>query len=99
MAAHSAWAALLAAYGDVGATGQLLAVTGEAGIGKTRLVEAFLAHARDSGAVAVAATGYEGETAWPTPPSPPPCAPCAAGPTPPRAWPPCPPAGAPRLPA
>jgi predicted ATPase/DNA-binding SARP family transcriptional activator len=59
----SAWAALLAAYGDVGASGQLLAVTGEAGIGKTHLVEAFLAHARDGSAVAVAATGYEGEMA------------------------------------
>ena len=58
-----AWAALLAAYGDVGASGQLLAVTGEAGIGKTHLVEAFLDHARDGGAVVVAATGYEGETA------------------------------------
>jgi len=58
----SAWAALLAAYTGVGATGQLLAVTGEAGIGKTRLVETFLAHARDDGAVAVAATCFEGET-------------------------------------
>ena len=57
-----AWATLLAAYADVGATGRLVAVTGEAGIGKTRLVEAFLAHARDGGAVAVAATCYEGET-------------------------------------
>ena len=59
----SAWAALRAAYDAVGASGQLLAVTGEAGIGKTHLVEAFLAHARDGGAVAVAATCYEGETA------------------------------------
>lgn len=58
---ESAWEALLAAYAAVGATGRLLAVTGEAGIGKTRLVETFLAHARDGGATAVAATGYEGE--------------------------------------
>ena len=58
----SAWAALLAAYADVGATGRLVAVTGEAGIGKTRLVESFLAHTRAGGAVAVAATCYEGET-------------------------------------
>jgi len=59
---ESAWAALLSAYAGVGATGHLLAVTGEAGIGKTRLVETFLAHARDSGASAVAATCYEGES-------------------------------------
>ena len=56
-----AWAALLGAYADIGATGRLLAVTGEAGIGKTRLVETFLAHARGGGAIAVAATCYEGE--------------------------------------
>ncbi|MBP8948163.1 MAG: AAA family ATPase [Candidatus Promineofilum sp.] len=58
---ESAWDTLLAAYADVGTTGRLLAVTGEAGIGKTRLVESFLAHARATGAIGVAATCYEGE--------------------------------------
>ena len=57
----SAWDALRQAYADVGTTGRLLAITGEAGIGKTRLVETFLAHARAGGATAVAATCYEGE--------------------------------------
>lgn len=56
-----AWQALLAAYGGVDATGRLAAISGETGIGKTRLVEAFLARARAGGATTVAATCYEGE--------------------------------------
>lgn len=58
---ESAWSALLQAYDDITTTGRLVAVTGEAGIGKTRLAESFLAWARDAGAVTVAATCYEGE--------------------------------------
>ena len=57
----SAWDALRNAYSDVTTAGRLVAVTGEAGIGKTRLVEAFLAWARDGGATTVTATCYEGE--------------------------------------
>lgn len=58
---ESAWEALRRAYGDVTAAGRLVAVTGEPGIGKTRLVEAFLEWARGQGATTVAATCYEGE--------------------------------------
>ena len=58
---ESAWTDLLAVYGDVTQSGRLVAVTGETGIGKTRLVKEFLAHARAGGAVTVTATCYEGE--------------------------------------
>ena len=57
----TAWEGLLAAYNNVAATGRLVAITGEAGIGKTRLVEAFLEHARAAGAITATTTCYEGE--------------------------------------
>lgn len=56
-----AWRSLLESYRDVGVTGRLVAVTGEAGIGKTRLVELFLEQAESAGATTVTATCYEGE--------------------------------------
>lgn len=58
---ESAWADLLTVYGDVTQAGRLVAVTGETGIGKTRLVKEFLGHAHAGGAVTVTATCYEGE--------------------------------------
>jgi predicted ATPase len=57
----SEWATLLRAYATAGASGHLLVLEGEAGIGKTRLAEEFLAHARAGGATTVAARCYEGE--------------------------------------
>lgn len=56
-----AWDELLKAYGDVTTSGRLAAVVGEAGIGKTRLVETFLEEARARGATTATATCYEGE--------------------------------------
>jgi predicted ATPase/DNA-binding SARP family transcriptional activator len=57
----SAWEALQNAYSEVAGSGRLAAVVGEAGIGKTRLVETFLEHVRDLGATTVTASCYEGE--------------------------------------
>jgi len=57
----AAWTELQRAYEDVTMTGRLVAVTGEAGIGKTRLAEAFVEWARAGGATTVTATCYEGE--------------------------------------
>ncbi|MDP9368650.1 MAG: AAA family ATPase [Chloroflexota bacterium] len=54
------WERLLAAY-DRAASGHVALVEGEAGIGKTRLAEEFLAHARAQGAVTLTARCYEGE--------------------------------------
>jgi DNA-binding SARP family transcriptional activator len=56
------WAALLAAYGTVGADGHLVALEGEGGIGKTRLAEEFLEHVRGRGGACVAVRCYEGES-------------------------------------
>lgn len=55
------WAALLNAYHSIQADGQLIVLEGEAGIGKTRLAEVFVQHARSAGAVALTARCYEGE--------------------------------------
>ena len=49
-------------YRQIGADGRLLIITGEPGIGKTRLAEALLQWAAANGAVTLAARGYEGET-------------------------------------
>ncbi len=54
------WARLLAAYGASN-TGHVVLLEGEAGIGKTRLAEEFLAHVRTLGAVTLTARCYEGE--------------------------------------
>jgi len=55
------WAALLAAYGEVGADGRLVVIEGEAGIGKTRLAAELAAHARSLGASVVRGRCYEEE--------------------------------------
>ncbi len=56
------WATLGAAYNNSRASGQIIIIEGEAGIGKTRLAEEFLADLRRSGAATIAAHCYEGET-------------------------------------
>lgn len=56
------WETMLRAYNAVGADGHLIAIEGEAGIGKTRLAEEFLAHVRAAGAHTLTARCYEGET-------------------------------------
>ena len=55
------WEALLGSYASVGEGGRVVVVEGEAGIGKTRLAEEFLAHARARGATVVTARCYAGE--------------------------------------
>jgi len=56
------WAALTAAYDRVGPDGRLAVLEGEAGIGKTRLVEEFLAHVQAGGAATIASRSNEGES-------------------------------------
>ncbi len=56
------WATLRRAYEEPVANGHILVLEGEAGIGKTRLAEEFLAYARANGAATIAARCYEGET-------------------------------------
>jgi predicted ATPase/DNA-binding SARP family transcriptional activator len=55
------WEALLEAYASIGEGGRVVIIEGEAGIGKTRLAEEFVAHVRESGATAVVARCYAGE--------------------------------------
>ena len=55
------WDALLRSYKAVGDGGHVVIVEGEAGIGKTRLAEEFVAHVRAEGATVVAARCYAGE--------------------------------------
>lgn len=55
------WDTLRRAYEQRAARGFFLALEGEAGIGKTRLAEEFLAWARDLGATTIAMRCYEGE--------------------------------------
>jgi DNA-binding SARP family transcriptional activator/Flp pilus assembly protein TadD len=52
---------LRAAYRESASGGRMAAIVGEAGIGKTHLVDAFLRQARAGGAHAVLAPCYEGE--------------------------------------
>ncbi len=56
------WRALGDAYERVGPHGHAMVVEGEAGIGKTRLAEAFLSHARERGAVTLTSRCYEEES-------------------------------------
>jgi DNA-binding SARP family transcriptional activator len=55
------WAALLGEFASIKTDGRLVVLEGEAGIGKTRLAEAFLQQARSAGAAALVARCYEGE--------------------------------------
>ena len=55
------WAALVDAYMACGRGGRLLALEGEAGIGKTRLADELIAYVRRQGALVVASRCYEGE--------------------------------------
>ena len=56
------WEVLLGVYEAIATDGHFVVLEGEAGIGKTRLAEEFLAHARTSGATTIVARCYEGET-------------------------------------
>jgi len=56
------WTTLLKTYASIGTDGHVVILEGEAGIGKTRLAEEFLAHVQARGATVVAARCYEGET-------------------------------------
>ena len=58
------WSALVQSYEatSTGVGGRVLAVAGEAGIGKTRLCEEFLAYVRGQGALTAVARCYEGES-------------------------------------
>jgi DNA-binding SARP family transcriptional activator len=53
------WAALLEVHAAARAGGQLVVLEGEAGIGKTRLAEDFLAQARGHGSATIASRCYE----------------------------------------
>jgi DNA-binding SARP family transcriptional activator len=55
------WEALLGSYRAIEKGGHVMVLEGEAGIGKTRLAEEFVAHVRDEGATTVAARCYAGE--------------------------------------
>ena len=55
--------ALAAEYGQVGPGGRVTVLEGEAGIGKTRLAEEFLADGRRQGAVTLVGRAYEEESA------------------------------------
>ncbi|HXV43129.1 MAG TPA: AAA family ATPase, partial [Anaerolineae bacterium] len=55
------WAVLLEAYAASTVNGHLVVLQGEAGIGKTRLAEEFLAHAQARGGTIIVARCYEGE--------------------------------------
>jgi predicted ATPase len=57
------WATLLQSSVVGSASGHLVVLEGEAGIGKSRLAEEFLAHARSTGVGVIAARCYEGEAA------------------------------------
>lgn len=56
------WASLLEAYDSSRSQGRFIVLTGEAGIGKTRLAEEFLNYVRSRGGITVTARCYEGET-------------------------------------
>lgn len=55
------WAAALHAYTASARAGEVLVIEGEAGIGKTRLADELVAHARAAGSVVGVARCYQGE--------------------------------------
>ena len=55
------WHTMLQSYESIADDGRLFVLEGEAGIGKTRLAEAFLGHVRNGGRSTIAARCYEGE--------------------------------------
>lgn len=55
-------ATLLKTYDNIGANEHFILLEGEAGVGKTRLAEAFLERIQGKGAIAISARCYEGET-------------------------------------
>lgn len=55
------WATLLNIYAEKAHAGYVVVLEGEAGIGKTRLAEEFIAYARSQGSRAVTVRCYEGE--------------------------------------
>ena len=57
------WEALTRAYAGIQADGRWIVIEGEAGIGKTRLAEEFLAHAQGNGAATLTARCYAGQAA------------------------------------
>jgi len=57
----SEWEALLGSYRSIGDGGHVAVVEGEAGIGKTRLAEEFVANVSAAGATVVTARCYAGE--------------------------------------
>ena len=59
------WDALVQAYSTVGPDGHLIVLEGEAGVGKTRLAEEFLAHVEGAGANTVSARCFQGEDRLP----------------------------------
>ncbi len=56
------WEQMKQVYGSVESSGRLIVLEGEAGIGKTRLAEEFLAHVQALGGFIFTARCYEGET-------------------------------------
>lgn len=56
------WASLIKTYTTSCPEGHLIVLQGEAGIGKTRLAEEFLAYVRAQGGTTLVARCYEGET-------------------------------------
>src|ERR671910_2873019 len=59
------WEALLGSYRSIEKGGHVVVVEGEAGIGKTRLAEEFVANVRATGATAVIARCFPGRKTWP----------------------------------
>ena len=57
------WEALVGAYDGIDADGRVVLLEGEAGIGKTRLAEELVAHARGRGAAVLGGRAYEEEAA------------------------------------
>jgi DNA-binding NtrC family response regulator len=62
MGRSAEWVKLSDAYASTSAHSSIIILSGEAGIGKTRLAEELVVYARSKGASVVAARCYEGET-------------------------------------